>query len=323
MEFTKQELMIDYDEKEYKFKFYYTNKNYIGSFNVYQLIKYLTNIICPEFLSGIEIGTSSDIIEKFVCVRNINDDGSINIVLRSHLESNFIGNIDILLKLYKCINYFVINKFEQEITASKCEPNVSRNISNCIKQLIYLILNHSLKLIATISELIKNDNKKVDISKILLQYSIAIMNKINTFTKIEFDKKINDAKIIEDNINKLQTTKSVINNKMDKIHEVIQNQNKQLANILNDIGTVKSGGVISEISPIKEYLFQSSDTGSVQTSDTGSVQSDDTGSVQSDNENKYIQNSLNDDNNDNYYNIDSDNNTKETKIQYLSASEKY
>ena len=275
-------LLINFDENIFKFNFYDNRKNFFGSFRIIQFIKYLTYSICPEFLKDIEHTSSVNIIEKYICTKSINElDNSVLINLKSNLESNFMGNIDMLIKLYKSINNFVINNFEIEIKKSDCDSDKSRKISKCIKNLIYLILNHSLKLIATISEMIKNDPTKNNIAKTLLQYSVAIMNKITSFTKIEFENKIKEIKNINDNSIKLEKINEDINNKMTKILESINQQNLKITELTSNINSIKlDGGLLLNSlaggfknSPLEDYMFESSSDNSPSSSSKSSKSS--------------------------------------------------
>ena len=249
-------LIVKFDEPKCKFILYshnenYPDNNYIGAFDVYQLIKYI-NPNTPKYLENVEIISCSDIIEKYIC--KIDSETNL-ITLQNYVESQFMGDINLILKIYKCVNEFVINHFENELKKSACLPEDCKLVSMCIKQFIFMLLCHSLKIIARVTEMINNKPEKQQIRIQLLEYSIAIMHKINTFLKIEFKKKIDEIKKLFELSGKLTTLKSSLSQKLDKLNINVLNQNKKLDVLLKEIDKIKSGE--QKLSPIPEYLFLS------------------------------------------------------------------
>jgi hypothetical protein len=242
-------LIVNFDELKYKFTLYNYPDSYIGSFDVFQLMKYI-NQNTPKYLENIDIDMSNIVIEKYICKLDIHTN---LITLQNHIESQFMSDIDLILKLYKCVNEFIINHFETELKISLCSPEECKMISMCIKQFIFMLLCHSLQIIAKITEMINNNPEKQPIRIKLLEYSIAIINKINTFMKIEFKKKIDEIHKLFEMSNKLSSIKSLLSQKLDKLNLNITSQNNKLDVLLKEINKIKLGQ--PKTSPISEYLF--------------------------------------------------------------------
>jgi hypothetical protein len=263
-------LIVSFDETKYKFNLYNhhgnyigtsdkhnlyehqnnNSRNYIGSFDIYQLIKYITQNV-PKYLEDVECSTCDSIIEKYIC--KIDTETNL-ITLQNHIESQFMGDINSILKLYKCVNDFIINKFENELRKSLCNPEESKLVSMCIKQFLFMLLCHSLKIIAQIIEVISNDPEKQMLRFQLMEYSIGIMNKINTFMKIEFKKKTDELFKLIELSKKTTSIKISLAEKMDKLNNNILKQNNKIEKLLNEINKIKSGDT-KQNSPISEYLF--------------------------------------------------------------------
>jgi hypothetical protein len=242
-------LIVNFDESKYKFTLYNCPDLYIGSFDVFQLMKYI-NQNTPKYLENVTDDISCAIIEKYIC--KIDCDTNL-ITLQNHIESQFMGDINLLLKLYKCVNEFIINNFETELKNSNCTPEECKMIAMCIKQFIFMLLCHSLKIIANITEIINDDPEKQQMKIKLMEYSIAIINKINTFMKIEFKKKLDEIHKLFDLSNKLTSVKSLLIQKIDKLNFNIATQNNKLDLLLKEINKIKLGE--QKTPPISDYLF--------------------------------------------------------------------
>ena len=177
-------LMVDFDKSQCKFTLYDKSKNLLGSFSNLQIIKYLTMQIDPSFLQNIDAVTAIPVIETYIC-KVIKDNGYIKINLLTHLTSPFMGNIEMILKLYQGINNFENTKMN--LLLNDMNNELKKKIIDIIKQFVYLLLNHSLKLIATISDFVKDDQNKKQLKETLLKYSVSFVYKISSFMKNEME----------------------------------------------------------------------------------------------------------------------------------------
>ena len=80
-------IMVKFDNET--FSFYDNKKSHLGSFTIKQLLKYIVND--DDFLSNTGMGTSSAIIETFIC--NIQQN---KIRIYDHIASIFMGNLEML-----------------------------------------------------------------------------------------------------------------------------------------------------------------------------------------------------------------------------------
>lgn len=237
-------LIVEFIEDNCEFKIYDNNRNFIGKFTNVQLIKYLTSKINSAFLNDISISSCSNVIELYVC--NIYEiDDNIKINLHDHIKSPFMGNIEMMMKLYKEISIFDNKNLLSELDKLPTHDIKERKrITAVIKQFSYLLLNHMLKLIATISDAIKNDYDKKNLKEMLLKYSAAVVYKLSNFMKHEIEIKIDDYKIVQNDLVRLSKIKLEMYKKIDDLQKSVKLQEQQInllmthANVINNI----SGG---------------------------------------------------------------------------------
>jgi hypothetical protein len=248
-------IMVNFDEKEYKFTLYDNEKNLLGFFTSTQLIKYVTSKISSimvPFLDHIEIGGSYNIIETYICkVSEL--EGFVKIILYDHIKSPFMGNIEMMMKLFKGISEYENKLLNAELIKYSEDTDVKKKISNMIKQLMYLLLNHSLKLIAAISDKIKDDDSKRDVRDMLLKYSVGIVYKISNFMKFEIENKIDDYKVLESDLVRIGNIKLGMYKKIDDLCEEVKSQEEQINIILstsNNFGSMIGGEMSSNNSSI-------------------------------------------------------------------------
>jgi hypothetical protein len=211
--------LVKFDSKENQFIFFNESKILLGSFTIHQLLKYVIGDISKKFLKTTEYTSATDIIEKYICTVT-----NTQIKLLNHLESPFMGNIDMLIKLQNALNSFDL-KIELE---KEDDINIQNTIKEKLNYFVYLFLNHTLKLIVNISDMIKNDDSKKTLKDSLLKYTIYIINKINHYIKDSIDAKTIEYNQMEQQLEKIKQE----NSKMNTIHNIIDTQNNQITRIL-------------------------------------------------------------------------------------------
>ena len=77
------------------------------------IIKYLTLNIVPNFKKNHDITKNTNLIEKYICIINNNPDIYINLI--NHEKSTFMGNIELVMKLYKNINMYENNQLRIDL----------------------------------------------------------------------------------------------------------------------------------------------------------------------------------------------------------------
>ena len=228
-------LLAVYDNSgaETKFTFYNSNKFILGSFNFRQIIKYIGKQIEPTFYNYVDSGYSEELIKTMIGEILIDPiTGKINIILKSHLNSPFMGNLDLLIKLNNSFINYETKDLLNDIVSINNEK-LQYNLKISIKQFIYLFINHTLKIISIISENIKNDSTKTDLNHKLLKYSVSLVYRISNFMKEHIDTHNIQYKKIYDNLEKLINMKKNINNKVNNLEEKIKKQNELIYSIIN------------------------------------------------------------------------------------------
>jgi len=231
----KDAIIVDHNIDQMKFTFYDADKNLLGTFTSLQLLKFI-NYKYSSFFQHVEMGVSYDIIKKYILDITYNDD-KLKILLVSHFNSPFMGNVEMLVKLYNDLTRCEVHVNSE---LNKFLSKDGKFIEYTIKQLYYLLLNHTLKIIASVSDAIKDDESKSNIKETLLKYSVGIVYKITNLIKNEINLKTLEYQTIQDDIIRLGKIKLTINEKMNSLYSIVEIQNKKIDNILVNINELKS-----------------------------------------------------------------------------------
>lgn len=239
---TKGQIIVDFNNDDYKFIIYDRNKSLIGSFSSLNLIKYATSKITPLFLSYTDNTICAPIIETYVC-KVVEDDESIKINLLNQLQSPFMGSLDMVIKLYQGIHE--LEKKSLDVELSKItDSKIEKKLSAMIKQLTYLLLNYSLKLIATISDSIKEDDTKSELKESLVKYSVAIVYRLNNLMKHEIEDRMKDYSSLQNDLLRMAAVKIEMYKKINELNSSVLSQNKQISDIVSKLDN------LSKIQPI-------------------------------------------------------------------------
>ena len=226
-------LVAVYDENENKYTFYNSNKSILGSFNFKQIVRYIGKQLDNNFYNFIESGYSEELIKSMIGEVLIDPiTGKINILLKSHLESPFMGNLDLLIKLNNSFFKYETSELFNDISTINNEK-LQYNIKISIKQFIYLLINHTLKIISIASEEIKNDTTQTEMKHKLLRYSVALTYRISNFMKEHLDNYNIQYKKLYGNLEKIINIKKVINNKINNLEDKINKQNDVIYSLIN------------------------------------------------------------------------------------------
>lgn len=262
----KDSILVDHSPEQMKFTFYDTNKNLLGSFTALQLIKFIINKY-PTFLQHIEMGIASDIIRKYVC--NINNDGKV--ILVSHFDSPFTGNVEMLVKLYTDIT-----KCDVHIS-SELHKFVSKDakiIQYIIKELHFTLLNHTLKIISSLTEILKDDDSKKNIRDNLLKYSVGIVYKITSLIRDDIHTKTLEYKSLQDDVVRLAKIKITMDEKMKTLYDIVEAQNTKIDDISANINNLHVSATISNGHDTRQIGGNDETTDSIET-DTDSYDTED------------------------------------------------
>ena len=226
-------IILEYNHVSERFLFYDSNKSFLGSFTCNELIKYIVSKAVPHFMQSTNSTSSTEIIEKFICIIDPNT-SEINII--DHLTSPFTGNIEMLIKLYKHIE-----KFEKEELANELlmlDANNKNKANNLFTNLVYTLLNHILKIITILSDVMKSNrtltgNDKLVIDK-FTKYSVAIVYKISSILKDRTDNKIKYIDELLEKKNKINNIRDSLEDRVLVLEQNVIRQNELIDNLSNN-----------------------------------------------------------------------------------------
>lgn len=222
-------LIVIHDKDSHKF-IIKDNDNILGHFTVGQIFKFINSDI-EGYLLDVDLGISVELIKLYLL--NVDND---NVTLVSHLNSPITGSIELLVKLYKDIQYF-----EEKLNIEY--ENLSENTKNLVKlknkNFIYSILVHIIKLFATYT----STNKKLseETKTMITSYSIGATYKLNSMVKEDIDLNLN--KIISLN-NDLQNLKQIRENmivQMARLSKSIVSQNEKIDLLIMNLKSQEGG----------------------------------------------------------------------------------
>jgi len=228
-----------HDKKEYIFKD--SANNIIGSFNVYQLFKYLNSDI-NEYLPEINLGNSKDVIEKYIYSLDIDTNHKYELI--SHLDSPFTSNIEMILKLYKDIRLLDELLLKQLIDKPL---DIASKIKDRNSQFIYNILQRILRLSNTIIDKIDNKNNKDE----LLRYNIGAVYKMTEIVKEDIQIKTLQIENIKTDINKLLQIQENMTLKMNELKSSLDQQSDECRHLIKQISKQQGGSKSSSRSSSK------------------------------------------------------------------------
>lgn len=154
-------IIVTYNNFYYKFSFYDSNDNdnILGSFDIYQLIKYIyinsCNLINENFLKSIDLDKSKYIIEKYIC-KISNDKSKLKIMMCEYTESPFMRNIELLIQLNNSISYFEENLLNNEINILDVSDSLKCRL--IIIKFICLLIQSTMYIIKMVCSYLNNNN---------------------------------------------------------------------------------------------------------------------------------------------------------------------
>lgn len=222
--FCDNKLFVDYDSNNGTFTFY-KSKQPIGNFSALQIVKYVTSGICPNFLEHVNYEISIPAIKKYVCSIENN-----KINLLDYTNSQFMGDLSKVKTLYNNIENVRI-----DLDLNKLNDKMKKKILGILSNFSYLFLNYILKLIAHITNIIKNDTDKTELKTELLKYTVMITSKLITVLHDKIDAKTNDQNIILNDLAQMGTIKIGMCKSIAEIKSSVHKHNKQLNQILSKI----------------------------------------------------------------------------------------
>lgn len=217
-------IIVEHDKERHEFTFKNAQSQLIGTFNIYQLFKYI-NKNMDMFLIDVVIGSADVIISKYIY--DIDNDKTKSYDLLSHTDSPFTGNIELLVKLYSDIIKIENELYEKMIDLPKDIIEVIKITNN---KFIYNLLLRILK----ISNMLLDQDIDKQKRDILLRYSIGTVYKLSNMTREELEIKKLQYQSIQNDINKIIRIQSNIDSKLDLLKNTIDTQNINIDFIINE-----------------------------------------------------------------------------------------
>jgi hypothetical protein len=180
-------IYVGYSDNEQLFMFKNIDNQYIGSFSIPDTIKYFGSVVDPQkqfmkHLNELNYTNSAVIIKQFIGYPTYKElVNYIDIKLHDYDSSPFMGDIEMLVKLNE-----QLHKFEQLSLSNELQyvdEKYRHKVELTIKKLIYSLLNYTLNLISTMSELIKLDTDKDRLKQELIKYSVGTVYRISQFVQ--------------------------------------------------------------------------------------------------------------------------------------------
>lgn len=173
------------------------NNTEIGTFTDEDIIKYITLKIENNIQQNIYI----NIIEKYICTVSYENNKLIDIKFKSHKESPFMGDIEMLISLNDRLK--------------KYESHDNYLMRNNIRYFIYKFNVYILHIISLITEQLKNDLSRKTIRESLIKYSCGLSYRISKYVKSQFDALNNNIDEIKKQMSEIAEQYSSIQNRLD------------------------------------------------------------------------------------------------------------
>ncbi len=272
--------------KNDKFIFFDDKKHYMGFITVEHIARYLGSHydVKKQFMRHFNIKEYNDakeLIETFVCTIQLNKKiRYVSIDIKNHMESAFMGDIEMIVKLNKLLHSFLKVKLGHEL--NYVDEKYRKRIEQIIKQFVYTMLNYTMGLIEIVSSQIKNDKSKKKLAKELVKYSINTVYRISKFVQEQTGIILRSNQEIEKLLIMNFKLRNIIESRMNDLIEEIKNQNLNLRS--TNITSGQLGGNKREDEGdlhSKAITLSNSDSNSYSNSDSNSYSNEETDSYDS------------------------------------------
>jgi hypothetical protein len=224
-----KKIYLRFDASNQKFSFFDVHSRNLGSFRVEHLIKYIASFydVKRQFLNFVDptaYQQAKILIKTYVGYPEINKKIKFcQINLHDVQQSPFMGDVEMLVRLNDLLYNFEKTSLDRELNYvdAKYKPHIKR----VVKQLIYMLLNYTIKLIAYISEEIVHRTDKDRLKEQLVKYSVGISYRISIFVQEQLgviNKRNGEMeKLIDDN----RQLRKFVTKKMDALVNQLSIQN--------------------------------------------------------------------------------------------------
>jgi hypothetical protein len=234
-------IIVETDHDLKRFTFYSSQKSYLGSFSVFEFIKYITSNVSNIFLQNTDLLSATPVIEKYIGTIKKLELPTVRYEIKmfNYLESPFMGNVETLIKFYTFINEFENSQLQQELNILNSDEKIK--VKNMFNQMVHTLLTHILKIIAALTNKITSNTdsnldpiKTKDIKNSLLKYSVSIMYRLSKFVKNEIDQKVGEINRLDVDLFRVEEIRNKIQSKLDSVQRSVDLQNSKIDIIIKN-----------------------------------------------------------------------------------------
>ena len=247
-------VIVETDHEAKRFSFYTPQKNFIGSFSVYEFIKYVTSNVSDSFLPTVDSYSATTIIEKYIGSVRRSDSPTARFEIRmlNYVESPFMGNVETLVKFYTFITEFENTQMMMELNTGSINSGEAIKIRDIFDLMVYTLLTHILKIIAALTNKIAanpgdSSDRTREIKDSLLRYSVSIMYRLSKFVKKEVNQKLTEIDRLDEDLLRIQNIRSDLQSKLDSVQRSVDQQNTRIDYMIKS-------GIQGTKTPSKEVL---------------------------------------------------------------------
>lgn len=223
---TKDNLLVEHD-KTTKIFTIKNRETIIGTFTAGQIFKYINPDI-DNYLLDISLGTSIDVITKYLC-KFENDE----LILISHLDSPITGNIDILTKIYRDLYDYEQTKLPLEL--EKIDINIREQVRFINREFIYTILLQIIKLFSSYTS--SNTNINQQVKDLIIKYTIGAVYKLSTLVKNDIDYNLIQIKNLSDDMSNLNKIRENMQEQINIFKKDLEIENTKIDNIIMNLSS--------------------------------------------------------------------------------------
>jgi hypothetical protein len=169
------------------FSFYDIENHLLGTFTIHDLIKYISQFVDHEnkFMSTTDIKDHRSLIETHIgVITSLPTYGMIEIHIQDPIKSPFVGDINVLITLYKMLKNYETSELETALSFIE-DKTTKEMIYRSVKLFIYTFVEHILRVIAHISLQIKDDPEKMQLKEKLMQYNMSLVYAMSQYMMSE------------------------------------------------------------------------------------------------------------------------------------------
>lgn len=201
------------------FSFYDINNHLIGSFNILNIIKYISTFIDSKniFLPDQDITENKSIIESFICIiLPQNKYGLLTIKMHTPNKSPFMGDINTIIPLYKLYRNYCNSELNIHLGVID-DKNLVEVLHRNIKLFGFTLVEHVLQILSNISLTLKDDKTNIQLKEKITRYSIGLVYESTKYVNSELTDLRMKYTLLNNGIEEIKNISALLQQKIDKI----------------------------------------------------------------------------------------------------------